>query len=65
MELSQSIYRYDGPSIVKVYSGAALIGQWDAIGVIQTESQANGYHFTNAKTHKVVRVCGTVVIERP
>jgi len=50
------------PGHIKLYSGGALVGEWDSTGKIASETQSDGWFFQDAITKKLVRVSGTVVI---
>jgi predicted small secreted protein len=47
---------------IKQFSGGQLIGEWDSTGKVLNEPQSDGYRFSDEKTHKIVRVSGTVQI---
>lgn len=49
---------------VLLYSGGQLVGQWESYGVVHNEGQSDGFYFEDAKTHKLIELTGTVVIEQ-
>lgn len=52
-----------GSQHVILYAASGqVIGEWDSDGVVHTETQSDGYYFTDKKTGKLVRVAGTIVI---
>ena len=47
---------------IKVYSGGVLIYEGDSTGKI-SKYNSNGYYFEDAKTRKLVRITGDIIIE--
>lgn len=40
------------------------IREWISEGKVATETQSDGWYFTDEKTHKLIRVSGNVVVEQ-
>ena len=49
---------------VTLYSGGEAIRSWESTGKVLTETDSDGWYFTDAKTGKLVRLSGDVVIEQ-
>lgn len=48
---------------VTLYSGGKEVRKWTSTGKVATESQSDGWYFTDASNGKLVRVSGDVVVE--
>ena len=49
---------------VTVYSGGTAVRTFESSGKVLAETESDGWYFSDAKTGKLVRVSGTVVIEQ-
>ncbi len=49
---------------VTVYSGGSAVREFHSSGKVLTESESDGWYFTDKVTGRLVRVSGTVVIEQ-
>ena len=49
---------------ITLYSGGKKVGEWTCTGRIENEEGSDGFFFLDDKTGKLVRICGTAVIER-
>ena len=49
---------------ITLYSGGQKIGEWTCTGRVENEESSDGFFFLDDKTGKLVRVGGTIVIER-
>jgi hypothetical protein len=49
---------------VTLYSNGESVKTWTSTGKVMTESESDGWYFTDEKTGKLVRVSGSVVIEQ-
>ena len=49
---------------VTLYSNGEAVREWESTGKVMAESESDGWYFTDAKTNKLVRVSGSVVIEQ-
>lgn len=47
---------------IKQYSGGKLIGEWDSVGIVNSEGQSDGYYFEDAKSRNLVTLTGDVQI---
>ena len=47
---------------IKQFSGGELINEWHSTGVVEVETESDGYHFEDAATHTIVRVSGDIQI---
>lgn len=45
-------------------ANGSVIKTWTSDGKVQAEEQSDGWYFMDAKTHMLVRVSGTVVVEQ-
>jgi hypothetical protein len=49
---------------VTLYSGGQKVGEWTSTGNVSNQSQSDGWYFEDEKTHKLIEVAGTLVIEQ-
>lgn len=49
---------------VTLYSGGEAVRSWHSTGMVLTEQGSDGWYFTDAKTNRLVRLSGDVVIEQ-
>ena len=49
---------------VTLYSDGTAVRTWVSTGKVMTESESDGWYFTDSKTKKLVRVSGCVVVEQ-
>lgn len=49
---------------VTLYSGGQPVAQWISTGRVQNEEKSDGFYFNDEKTGHLIRVAGSVVIER-
>lgn len=49
---------------VTLYSGGVAVRAFNTVGKVQTESDTDGYYFTEQSTGKLVEISGDVVIEQ-
>lgn len=50
---------------VTLYSGGQVVRVWTSNGKVMSETDSDGYYFTDGATGKLVRVTGDVVVETP
>jgi hypothetical protein len=50
---------------IKQFSGGKLIGEFDSVGIVNSEPQSDGYFFEDRVTHTLVTVSGDVQITIP
>lgn len=55
---------YAGRCRVHLYSGGQEIAMWETVGAVENENRSDGFFFQDKKTGKLVRISGTVIIER-
>ena len=49
---------------VTLYSaGGSVIREWTSTGNVSNEEHSDGWYFEDLKTHKLVEITGTIVIE--
>lgn len=48
---------------VTLWSGGDAVKTWTSTGKVETESQSDGWYFTDDVNKKLVRVSGSVTIE--
>lgn len=53
---------YGSTFTIVQFSGGKEIGRWVSTGKVATESNSDGYYFTDSRTGKLTRVAGTVQI---
>ena len=53
---------YGQSHTVQLYSGGELVREWKSTGKVLTESESDGYYFTDGETGSQVRVTGDIVI---
>jgi hypothetical protein len=41
-----------------------IIKQWESTGNVSNQAQSDGWYFEDSKTHKLIEVTGTLVIEQ-
>jgi hypothetical protein len=58
-----SISSYGEPHTIKMYNGGVLVAQWESTGKVETMTDSDGWQFMCAKTRKLVRVGGDVIIQ--
>lgn len=58
------LFGYGSDFKVKLYSGGELVQEWQSKGKVLTEADSDGWYFMDAKTNKLIRVSGTVVVEQ-
>lgn len=49
---------------ITLYSGGQKVGEWTCTGRVEDEEGSDGFFFLDDKTGKLVRIAGTVIIER-
>lgn len=49
---------------VTLYSNGDAVRTWQSTGKVMTETDSDGWYFTDASTNKLVRVSGSVVVEQ-
>jgi hypothetical protein len=49
---------------VTVYSGSEAVREFKSEGKVLSEDHTDGWYFLDAKTQKLVRVSGTVIVEQ-
>lgn len=49
---------------ITLYSNGDAVRTWESTGKVMTETDSDGWYFTDAKTKKLVRVSGSVVVEQ-
>lgn len=49
---------------VTLYSDGTAARTWKSTGKVMTESESDGWYFTDSETKKLVRVSGCVVVEQ-
>ncbi len=47
---------------VEMYSGGTKVREWTSTGYVESSSKSDGYFFTDAKTHKLIKISGDIVI---
>ena len=55
---------WGGKQHVQLFSGGQKVGDWISSGQVFNEKASDGYYFMDQATGRLVRVSGTVVIER-
>lgn len=56
------LFAWGGSCHVQLFNGGKLVGEWDSVGKVREESGSDGWYFEDAKTGKLVRMSGTVVV---
>ena len=52
------------PHIITQYGcDGKVINKWESTGGVSNEQNSDGWYFEDAKTHKLIEVTGTVLIE--
>ena len=44
-------------------AGGGVIKEWTSTGNVSNEGQSDGWYFEDEKTHRLVEITGTIVIE--
>lgn len=58
-----NLQSYGETHIIKMYNGGILVEQWESVGKVASMEDSDGWQFMDAKTRKLVRVGGDVIIE--
>jgi hypothetical protein len=48
---------------ITLYSGGKVVGEWISTGNVSNQENSDGWYFEDEKTHRLVEVAGTLVIE--
>lgn len=55
---------YGNEHTVEMYSGGQLVRSWTSTGKVLSETNSDGYYFTDKETGRLIEVSGDVVITR-
>lgn len=58
------VFGYGDDFKIEMYSGGQLVRTWISNGKVLSESQSDGYYFTDKETGKLIEVCGDIVITK-